>query len=562
MVATPVLQRDENGDMHDPEGHLCNAAVSLVEQDVEKDENHDHIQMMEKIIRIQQKTSTYLNLRLDVLFKGLNRKYETLDGHVRMLDAHVSQTAKAVKKQEALVKEKTVESERHQVDVISDNYIGEVLEQEKLKEDAFLVESSMSIGSSYWCRSTPTTEHQWTPTTKHRSTLSVEHQSTSSAEHRSTPLLGSDKTVRIQNHSNFAARHPHPPILYCAKRDNIDRQQYNEIDRQRHGKTERQQQPSSDKCPPLTYRVRLPSFDVDRLNATRNQSQTSICLKTPEKTSQKPADAPKQEQSIVAETSFIESIIRRHKSDVDRCWVKNGHDEVNIQISVKISMNAFKKSNLRKEIFTKNLAVKSCTNLDREPAGRYVATDQATRSDRPNLSFGRSVAADPERIRSLRSDRTVSDIDQRVRPKSMHSRLHKRVKRVPKDMSFEDAYYKYRLGNFFRESRETDKDIGLLFNKVSCKPKRTLKKEQDPGKFMIPFTIHSHNLPNALCDTGSAELISCIEMFEDPGPTADSNREPAILDQRRSTLELQHRSTFSPHNRSTISLQHRTTLSA
>ncbi|KAF3537006.1 hypothetical protein F2Q69_00023040 [Brassica cretica] len=26
----------------------------------------------------------------------------------------------------------------------------------------------------------------------------------------------------------------------------------------------------------------------------------------------------------------------------------------------------------------------------------------------------------------------------------------------------------------------------------------------------------------------SEELISCIEMFEDPGPTADSNREPAI----------------------------------
>ena len=26
----------------------------------------------------------------------------------------------------------------------------------------------------------------------------------------------------------------------------------------------------------------------------------------------------------------------------------------------------------------------------------------------------------------------------------------------------------------------------------------------------------------------SEELISCIEMFEDPGPTADSNHEPAI----------------------------------
>ena len=55
--------------------------------------------------------------------------------------------------------------------------------------------------------------------------------------------------------------------------------------------------------------------------------------------------------------------------------------------------------------------------------------------------------------------------------------FHKRVKRVPKDMSYEDAYHKYRLGNFFRESKETDKDIELLFNKVSRKPKRTLKKE-------------------------------------------------------------------------------------
>ena len=30
--------------------------------------------------------------------------------------------------------------------------------------------------------------------------------------------------------------------------------------------------------------------------------------------------------------------------------------------------------------------------------------------------------------------------------------FHKRVKRVPKGMSFEYAYHKYRLGNLFRES--------------------------------------------------------------------------------------------------------------
>ena len=49
--------------------------------------------------------------------------------------------------------------------------------------------------------------------------------------------------------------------------------------------------------------------------------------------------------------------------------VKNGHDEVNIQISVKIGMNAFTKSNLLKDIFTKNFAVKYCTNL-----GSFIET--------------------------------------------------------------------------------------------------------------------------------------------------------------------------------------------
>ncbi|KAF3539497.1 hypothetical protein F2Q69_00022813 [Brassica cretica] len=117
--------------------------------------------------------SAYLNLRLDVLYKELNGKFETLDAHVMMLDAHVSQTAEAVKKQEALVKGKAVESEKHQVNAISDDDLGEVLEQEKLEEDDFLVESSMSIGSSYWCRPTQTTAHRSTSTAEHRSTSSA-----------------------------------------------------------------------------------------------------------------------------------------------------------------------------------------------------------------------------------------------------------------------------------------------------------------------------------------------------------------------------------------------------
>ncbi|XP_056843084.1 uncharacterized protein LOC130495666 [Raphanus sativus] len=104
--------------------------------------------------------------------------------------------------------------------------------------------------------------------------------------------------------------------------------------------------------------------------------------------------------------------------------------------------------------------------------------------------------------------------------------FHKRVKRVPKGMTFEEAYYRYRLGNFFRESRETEKDIEILFNNVCRKPKRTLKKEQDLGTFLIPCSIHSYDLPNAIYDTRSAVSIMAIDTAEVLGfkmePSKDS----------------------------------------
>uniref|UniRef100_A0A0D3CST7 Uncharacterized protein n=1 Tax=Brassica oleracea var. oleracea TaxID=109376 RepID=A0A0D3CST7_BRAOL len=92
--------------------------------------------------------------------------------------------------------------------------------------------------------------------------------------------------------------------------------------------------------------------------------------------------------------------------------------------------------------------------------------------------------------------------------------FHKRVKRVPKDMSFKDAYHKYRLGNFFRENRENDKDIELLFNKVSRKPKRTLKKEQDPGKFLIPSSVDfqsSESTDNQTSASGDSQSSDSID---------------------------------------------------
>ena len=159
--------------------------VSLVEQAIYQDKDPCHLDDMEfkleDLLKDQLEMTEDMNLHLDFLCKELNGRLETLDTRVKMLYTQASQTAEAVRKQEALIKENAVEVERHRVDDILDNGFGEVLEQEKLEEDAFLVESSISVGSSYWCRPTPTTEHR----------------STSSDKHRSTPLLGSKKIVRI-----------------------------------------------------------------------------------------------------------------------------------------------------------------------------------------------------------------------------------------------------------------------------------------------------------------------------------------------------------------------------
>ncbi|KAF3534737.1 hypothetical protein DY000_02042906 [Brassica cretica] len=251
------------------------------------------------------------------------------------------------------------------------------------EEDAFLVESSMYVGSSYWCRPIPSDKPQL------------------------TPLFGSDKTVRIQSHSDFAARHPHPPTLVCIRPNDVDRQQAERIDRQHHERIDRQENGSID---------RQEQQRIDRFPSTPYR-QTE--------------DATEKENSTLAETSLVE--IDQHQRD--------GYEHV----------------------------------MEVQPTKEGVQREK--------------------------------------------------VKRVPKDMSFVDAYYKYRLGNFFRESRETYEDIEQLFNKVCRKPKRTLKKEQDPRKFLIPCSIQNHDLPNALCDTGSVVSIMSIDTADLLGLKMESSQD-------------------------------------
>ncbi|KAF2616525.1 hypothetical protein F2Q68_00040017 [Brassica cretica] len=103
----------------------------------------------------------------------------------------------------------------------------------------------------------------------HRSTDHDEDRSTDYSNHRSTSSAKSTaecSAVRIMTHEEFAEKHPHPPSPFYVK---IDRRHEPAVDRQRETDIDRPPSPPIDRRAPLTYRVRLPSIDSDRINALR-----------------------------------------------------------------------------------------------------------------------------------------------------------------------------------------------------------------------------------------------------------------------------------------------------
>ncbi|KAL0826681.1 hypothetical protein Bca101_050358 [Brassica carinata] len=87
--------------------------------------------------------------------------------------------------------------------------------------------------------------------------------------------------------------------------------------------------------------------------------------------------------------------------------------------------------------------------------------------------------------------------------------FRKKVFRIPLDKSFDEACFTNILWMFFRETRETEEDIGRMFCEAreQMRKRVTLKKKSDPGQFAIPCTVKGIEFPHALCDTGASVSI-------------------------------------------------------
>ncbi|KAF3559994.1 hypothetical protein F2Q69_00012752 [Brassica cretica] len=145
--------------------------------------------------------------------------------------------------------------------VVKDDDLWQVVKHEKLGEGDFKVESSMSLGGSQWCRPMSMNAHRSTDHDEDRSTDYSNYRSTSSA--KSTAECSA---VRIMTHEEFAEKHPHPPSPFYVK--SIDSMSQQSTDRERLISID-PPSPPIDRRAPLTYRVRLPSIDSDRIKALR-----------------------------------------------------------------------------------------------------------------------------------------------------------------------------------------------------------------------------------------------------------------------------------------------------
>ncbi|KAF2575514.1 hypothetical protein F2Q70_00002993 [Brassica cretica] len=114
------------------------------------------------------------------------------------------------------------------------------------------------------------------------------------------------------------------------------------------------------------------------------------------------------------------------------CWGQNqSRWNQCLKVPVKSSMNVFAKRNLRKEIFTKNFAVKSCFNLNRTTKYRLSKSNgHVSKSATDKLKYGHRTTHKPSSVAtlrpstytawSLRSDRALAKLGLYVATEHAH----------------------------------------------------------------------------------------------------------------------------------------------
>ncbi|KAF2549084.1 hypothetical protein F2Q70_00021044 [Brassica cretica] len=128
-----------------------------------------------------------------------------------------------------------------------------------------------------------------------------------------------------------------------------------------------------------------------------------------------------------------------------------------------------------------------------QEATSLQSDDSAAPMEIDRVPMGRSMRK--------RKEKVAKHLKRGANEKEMES-FQKRVFWIPLEKPFEEAYFTHRLWMFFRETRETEEDIRIMFceGREKMKKRITLKKKSDPEKFAIPCTVKGIEFPHALCE--------------------------------------------------------------
>ncbi|KAF3547191.1 hypothetical protein DY000_02007133 [Brassica cretica] len=432
---------------------------------------------------------------------------------------------------------------------------------EKLGEGDFEVESSMSFGGSHWCRPMSMDTHRSTDHDEDRSTDYSKNRSTSSAE-----STAECSAVRIMTHEEFAEKHPHPPSPFYVK---IVRPHEPAVDRQRETDIDRLPSPPIDRRAPLTYRMRLPSIDNDRINALRPPPKPLVNL--PEPTTN-PSDTTPEPMQVDEATEGrrlrkrkekIPKNLKREANEKEmdgftkrvlRIPVEKPFDEVyfthrlwmffretketeedirrmfhHVRERMKLRITLKKKSDPGK--FAIPCVVKgiefphalcdtgaSVSILPKVTRMVICVMQQefAEKHPHPPSSFYVKIDRPPSPPIDRRAPLTYrvrlpsidNDRINALRPPPKHLANLPEPTTNPSDTTLEPMQVDEATEGR-RETKETEEDIRRMFHHVRerMKLRITLKTKSDPGKFAIPCVVKGIEFPHALCDTGASVSI-------------------------------------------------------
>ncbi|KAG5397675.1 hypothetical protein IGI04_019489 [Brassica rapa subsp. trilocularis] len=169
----------------------------------------------------------------------------------------------------------------------------------------------------------------------------------------------------------------------------------------------------------------------------------------------------------------------------------------------------------------KNFRTEHCNVIEQPFAETVLGAEEDTEQSASSGVTGPSVPAETPPVRVY-----VPKVPYPIPPRHLMDPIseeqligfNKMVRRLPKELAFEDALQIRPLLQFFKHCRETQEEIKVLYTKALSTPAlKVLPKVDDPGKFVFPCSIAGTTFKDALCDSGSCVNLVSKAIIDDLG---------------------------------------------